>query len=373
MRVMFAGDRGHDRDEGRRAALRAGLECTATDCVPLADIRLRLAREPEPHIIVVDLGDHPEAAAASVRAAVEGVKQPVFAVVHGRPASSLDAAALGVRAVWEPTAVREGLLAAANLLRKMGQVPDTRGRVVVVAAAHPGAGVTTVASGLAFALAQAKAGTVALVELTNATPEVALNLDLQPTYCFGDLIRESDRADVSMLRHAAVPHAAGVAVLAYSPETLVPEEVTPGLARDFHILLRSGFAWSVVDAGFGISPGTVALLAEADSAVIVTRLDPASLRLTRRYLARLAEREVPVEHVLVVANRYNQSGLVHWKKAEEALRRKVAAWLPDNPAAINAALRVGQPLVSATPRCGVHRQLKELVATLKKRFTTVRR
>lgn len=373
MRVIFAGDRGHDRDEGRRAALRAGLECTATDCVPLADLRLRLAREPEPHIIVVDLGDNPEVTAPIVQAAVEGVKQPVFAVVHGRPASSLDAAALGVRAVWEPLAVREGLLAAANLLRKMGQVPDTRGRVVVVAAAHPGAGVTTVASGLAFALAQAKAGTVALVELTNATPEVALNLDLKPTYCFGDLIRESDRADVSMLRHAAFPHASGVAVLAYSPETLAPEEVTPGLARDFHILLRSAFAWSVVDAGYGLSPGIVGLLAEADSAVIVTRLDPASLRLTRRYLVRLAEQEVPVDGLLVVANRYNQSGLVNWKKAEEALRTKVAVWLPDTPAAINAALRTGQPLALAAPRSGVHRQLKELAATLKNRFATVRR
>ncbi|MCS6865238.1 MAG: hypothetical protein RMJ56_16435 [Gemmataceae bacterium] len=373
MRVMFAGDRAFDRDEGRRAALRAGLECTATDCVPLADIRLRLAREPEPHIIVVDLGEHPETTGPLVRASLEQVKQPVFAVVHGRPASALDAAALGVRAVWEPPAIREGLLAAADLLRKTGRVPDTRGRVVVVAAAHPGAGVTTIATGLAFAFAHARRGTVALVELTNATPEVALNLDLRPTYCFGDLIRESDRADVSMLRHAAVPHTGGVAVLAYSPETLAPQEVTPGLARDFHILLRSAFAWSVIDAGSGIDPGTIGLLAEADTNVIVTRLDPASLRLTRRYLVTLAEREVPVDSVLVVANRYNQSGLVNWKKAEEALRTKVSLWLPDEPAAVNAALRTGQPLAVAAPRCGVHRQLKQLTATLLNRCAAVHR
>ena len=372
MRVMFAGDRPQERDEGRQAALRAGFDCAAGDCVSLADVRFRLSREPLPHLVVLYMGDDLERGVPLVRAAAAEATQPVYAVVGGANFDRIDAAALGVRAVWRPEGVREGLLTSANQLRRAGQAPDSRGRVVAVASAQPGVGVTTIACGLAFGLAKA-GGPVALAELTAGTPELALDLDLNPQYSLGELIRESDRADVSMLRRAAVPHKAGVSVLAYTPDTLVPEEVTTGLARDFHILLRSGFAWSVVDAGHGVAPGLIELLAQADAVAVVTRMDTPSLRLAKRYVAELADRKVPVEDLVVLANRYGQSGLVNWKKAEESLRRKVAAWLPDDPGSVNAALRDGRPLVEAAPRAALTRELNRVAAELQARFASAPR
>ena len=360
MRVLFVGDRPQDRDDGRQAALRTGLECAATDCVPFADLRLRLSREPQAHLIVVYLGADPVATSPLIRAAVEHVSQPVFAV--GNVPDPTAAASLGVTGVWHPDGLREGLLTATNHLRKAARVPDSRGRVLVVASAQPGVGVTTVASGLAFALANPE--TVSLVELVTGTPELALDLDLTPRYSVAELVRASARVDVSMIRGAAVAHKSGVSVLAYAQDTITPEVVTPAVARDFQILLRTAFAWSVVDAGYGTGPGVMALLTHADAVVVVTRLDPPGLRLTRRFVVALAEGGVPVEDLVIVANRYGQSGQVPWKKAEDSLRTKVRAWLPDDPGSVNAALRDARPLAEVARRSRLARGLRTLAGEL---------
>lgn len=361
MRVVFAGDRPQDRDDGRRAALRTGLDCAATDCVALADLRLRLSREPQVHLVVVYLGDNPAASVPLVRAAVENLSQPVFAV--GSVPDESVFAPLGFAGVWHSDGLREGLLTATNHIRTSGRSSGAPGRVVAVVSVQPGAGVTTVASGLAFALPNPD--TISLIELVTGAPELALDLDLVPRYSVAELIRESARVDVSMVRGAAVAHKSGVSVVAYAPDTISPEVVTPAFARDLSILLRAAFAWSVVDAGHGIGPGNLALLTHADVVVVVTRLDPPGLRLTRRFVVALAEGGVPVEGVVVVANRYGQPGLVPWKKAEEALRTKVRAWLPDDPGAVNAALRDARPLAEAARRSRLVRELRTLAEELR--------
>ena len=107
--------------------------------------------------------------------------------------------------------------------------------------------------------------------------------------------------------------------------------------------------------------------------LLVTRLDRPGLRLTRRYVVELAERGVPVEEVVMVANRYGQSGLVNWQKAEEALRAKVAAWLPDDPGSVNAALRSAKPLTEAAPRSKLTREFARIATDLRKRFAPAAR
>ena len=83
MRVLLASDRLHDRDKGRRAALRIGLECAAADCVSLTDLRLRLSREPAVHMVVVYLDPDSAAATQAIKHAVEQTRQPIYAVTDG--------------------------------------------------------------------------------------------------------------------------------------------------------------------------------------------------------------------------------------------------------------------------------------------------
>jgi pilus assembly protein CpaE len=369
MRVLLAGDRSQDRDQCRRAALRIGLDCTAADCVSLADLRLRLSREPAVHLVVVFLDPDPAAGARAITAAKAQTRQPIFAVASSdAEAVGQSARAAGATGVWTPDRIREGLLSSTEEIRRDGSSPERRGRVIAVTSAQPGVGVTTVATGLAFSLA-GKAS-VSLAELGTAVPELALNLDLAPKHSLADLIRAHDRMDASMIRDTAVKHDAGVEVLAYLPETLAAEPLSAASGRDIQILLRHMYNWVVLDAGPRHGIENEELIRHADLVVAVTRLDPASLRLTRKYAQTLVANGVPAANLVLVGNRYGQPGLVPWQKAEEVLRTKVEAWLPDDPKSVNRALTAGRPLVQSAKWSKLTRQFAKLAADLQTKLAT---
>ena len=255
-------------------------------------------------------------------------------------------------------------------IRRDGRRPEHRGRVIAVTAAQSGVGVTTISSGIAFGLA-GKASVI-LAELGSGVPELALDLNVSPKHSLSELIRASDRMDPSMVRDAAVKHEAGVDILAYMPETLAPEPIGAETARDFQILLRNIFNWVVLDAGPRHGLENEELIRHADSVVVVTRLDPASLRLTRKYVHTLVTNGVSANNLVLVANRFGQSGLVPWQKAEEVLKSKVEVWLPDDPRSVNGALTSGRPLVQAARWSKLTRELNKLATEIRTRLTAAK-
>ncbi len=371
MRVLISGDQSTSRDQCRRAALRVGLECASPDCVPLNDLRLRLSREPAVHFVLVCIEPSPEESLRSIKAATTQAEVPVYAVTLGEVATYREQAiAAGASDVWPLDGVREGLLSTAEQVRQEGRSTGKRGRVVLVTAALPGTGVTTVATGLAFGMAGKTP--IALTELGDQVPDLALNLDLTPRHSLGDLLRESDRMDVSMIRDTAVSHPAGVDILAYAPETLQTEPLTPVMLRDLQILLRTLYNWTIVDGGHAGGENLEQVARHADLVVLVTRLDPPSVRLTRRYAQDLLTKGVTTERIALVGNRYGQAGQIPWKKAQEALQTTVAGWLSDDPRAVNRSLTEGRPLVQVARRARVTRELYRLATELKDRLGTVR-
>jgi Flp pilus assembly CpaE family ATPase len=376
MRVLIAGDRPQDREIGRKSALRLGLDCAADDCVPLADLRLRLAREPAVHVVVVCVDPDPDTAARAIKSATGQTRQPIYAVTsNGDGTVDESIRQAGAAAVWPLDRLREGLLSSSEDIRREGTAGDRRGRVVAVTAALPGSGVTTVATGLAFALAGTQQ--VVLVEFGATTPELALDLDLNTRHWLSDLIRASDRLDARMIREAAAQHPAGAHILAHPPETLTPDPLTAAVCRDFQILLRGLYDWVVADAGHVTGSGAGGsgedeLLRHADAVVLVTRLDPPGLRLAKRHMIALVGQGVKADRFVVVANRYGQSGQVSWRKVEEVLGTPVVSWLPDDPKSVNRALAEGRPLVQVARGSRLTRELSSLAAAIQGRFTPAR-
>jgi pilus assembly protein CpaE len=371
MRVLLAGDRPQDRDQGRKAALRIGLECTATDCVSLSDLRVRLVRQPVVDLVVVFVDSDCSAATKAIGLATDQTRQPIYAVVSGDAITNRDELlAAGATEVWPINDLRDGLLSSSNELRQSGKSPDTHGRIIAMTAAQMGVGATTIASGLAFALSGRKS--VLLAELGTEIPELALDLDLAPKHSLAELIHASDRMDASMVRETVVKHAAGIDILAYMPETLRSEPFDAAVTRDFQILLRNLYEWVVLDVGPRHGIENEEILRAADLVCVVTRLDPASLRMTHKYIRTITENGVRVDDVMLIANRYGQSGQIPWQKAEEALRTKVAAWLPDDTRSVNRALTSGQPLVQAARWAKLTRELSRLAGEIQKRLMTVR-
>lgn len=341
MQVVVTGEPA-DRDACRQAALRIGWACGADDSVGPDAARLRLSREPVPGLVLAAVGPTPDWTAVRQTVAAAG-GLPVYAVgPAGLPGGREQAAAVGAAGYLPRELLRDKLLT----LFPTGP-GGKRGRVVAVVAAVPGTGCTTVAAGLAFALAKPDQP-VALVELTTATPELALGLDLEPPHSIAELIRQTDRMDAGMVRTAAARHPAGVDVLAYPAETLAAYPVGPRQVEDFLVLGRSIYTHAVFDLGHGPTPAARAACAQADAVVLLTRPDVPGIRLTRAFGTDLVTHGMPADRVLLAVNRYNAPGAVPWRRAAAALKSPVAAWLPDDPKAAAGAANVGRPLLLAS-------------------------
>ncbi len=364
MRVVVTSNSAGRRDQVRPLVLGAGLDCTAEDCVGFDDLPARLAQAPAGLVLVV-LDPDRATTNRAIQYAAGHAGAPVLAV--GSAAESqpiLEALDSGARKFIDVTRFRDELPAYLDRLGQEGAVEVLHGRSIAVLAAMPGSGVTTIASGLAFLLAEKYIDRVALAEIGPGVPELALDLDLEPTHNVADLTSDWERMDRTMLRQALVHHPAGVHVLAHAPETLKAEPLARQAMRHTVVLLRNSFDFSVLDLGHTLDDAAAEALAISEKIVLVVRLDVPSLRLSRELIQRLEHRDLAREKLVLVANRYGQSRQIDWKRAEQALGMPIRVWIPDDSGALNRALNEGLPLTKAARRAAVTRRIDQLAREL---------
>lgn len=364
MRVVAALDRLEQSEQIRQVLLGLGLECGANDCVPYSELAVRLAQGGA-DLVLVHIGTGSEEALQSIRQAITLASGPVLAVGPMTDAQQVaQAQRSGARQYLDERHLRPELEGALENLRLAGAVRHGQGRVVGVASATPGSGVTTIATNLAFSWGSKYPDRVALLELGRTASELALCLDLRPRHTIDDVAQNWERMDAALLRQSMMAHPAGVQVLPHAPTALSTAPINPQAVRKALILMRTMYAGAVLDLGHMLDIEHFEAMRLCDTVVVVVRLDIPSLRQTRHLLQVLAEQGIPVERVRVVANRYGQRGQLAWKKAEEALGTPFAAYIPDDSGKMNQALNQGLPVVQVSRLSGIARSFKKLADSL---------
>jgi pilus assembly protein CpaE len=167
-----------------------------------------------------------------------------------------------------------------------------------------------------------------------------------------------------MFERSVVKHGSGACLVA-APQHLddmvliKPEGVTQALH-----LARSSFPFIVADLDHPSHPEQRVVLGQADLVLVVFRLDFASLRNVKRTLEYLEALEIPGDKVMPVVNRYGQAHEVPAAKAEEALGRKIAHCIPEDPKSVNRANNHGVPVVIEAPSARVSKSLVQLAMIL---------
>ena len=360
MRVLVTGERQSDRDTARQVALGLGLECGAEDAVPLTEARGHLGSPAERGMVLVDVGANPDPALGVVND-LASIGSLVYAVGPVTDAQLLHRALnAGARGYLNRSELREELSRAVDGLQKAGVISLKHGIAIAVVGAQAGVGVTTIATGLAFALAKETGGSVGLAELTPTVPALGLNLDLAKLHSIGDMLRMPDRLDATLIRNAATKHPDGISVLGYPAEETRPEVLSTGAARSLRMLLRMVYDYSVLDLGLGNDPGAVDLLRSSDVVVVVVRPDVPNIRLARRLIRRLTNDGVPTARQKYVINRYNMASALGSAKVEEGLAGPVAVWMPDDSGSVTKALNVGRPVTSVAAWSRLTRRFRDL-------------
>lgn len=234
-------------------------------------------------------------------------------------------------------------------------VPDEEPRMVppaLLAVCGPkgGVGKTTVAVGLASILARLSRGSTALVDLDLQGADVGAHLDLLDGPTLVDALpyaseSQGERAIAYLQEHRPT----GMRVFLGPPRPdlaeVVQGEGTGGLVR----LLRRRFPFVILDAPAGTGDMPDYLLG-ADRFLLVTTLDPPSLRRCRIWLDALGQRHPEAgERVVVVANRVRPGQPVLRHQAEDFLGLPIRVEVPEDGPAASRALEAGVPAAVGNP------------------------
>jgi pilus assembly protein CpaE len=236
---------------------------------------------------------------------------------------------------------------------------------VAVIGARGGVGASTVASSLAWLMAEKEGRSTALLDLDVHFGTGALGLDLEPGRGLTDAIENPGRIDGLFIERAMVKASEKLAVLSAEAPINSPL-VTDGAA--FYQLqeeMRAAYECTIVDLPRGMLVQHPHLMTDVQMAVLVTEFTLAAARDTIRLLSWMKS-NAPGCQVSVLANKVQTSGQpeISRKDFEASIERKVDRLMPyDLKLAVQAA-KLGKPLAEAGKNSKTVTPLIDLLAAI---------
>jgi pilus assembly protein CpaE len=243
-----------------------------------------------------------------------------------------------------PNCAGEALVRASVRRDEVRRHRTATGKLLVFVGPKGGCGVTTVASN--FAVALAKHGKTALIDLDLQLGDVALTLNLKHGFTVLDAFDNLNRLDSDFLLGLTTRHASGLTVLGAPDQIPTIQPASDGLERLLRVA-REGFEYVVVDAG-SCSIDTYQMLFDiANTVYLVTEVSVAGLRNANRFVTRYFHGGAEAEKLDIVLNRYNPRDLeIDDESVKKALTRPAKWKVPNDFSAARKAQDTGVPLAA---------------------------
>jgi pilus assembly protein CpaE len=248
-------------------------------------------------------------------------------------------------------------------IRRPAQSVARPGRITSVFSTKGGLGVTTVATNLAVCLAERAAGRTILIDLDTRQSDVATFLNLRPTYSVVDALENPDRLDASFLQGLVVRHASGLVVLP-GPTRVERGQLVAEQVKVMLEIIRSHFDHVILDLRHDLDPGTIAALEASETVFFLTSLTVSALRSAAAGLAAFRHLGLNPQRVKAVIMREGTGEDVTLKHAHETLGVPIHWRTPSDYPTVVSAINAGEPVVTASPRSKIARNLRELAGGL---------
>ena len=290
---------------------------------------------------------------------IEALAEPKPPVLAGGPADSdvilraMRAGALGYFPNHE-FCEELGRVAARLQEQVAAESPPKQGHVLGVLGVKGGVGCTTVACELAASLA-AQGGSVVLLDGKAYFGDVALHLDVNPSYTLAEVAAQADDLDGTFLATVAHRHEpSGVHVVAAPSSPEEADGVDAALIERSIDLLRGEFDWVVVDLPRITDEAALQAFDKADQVVLVTTSDVPSLVRARQHLSLLDQLGHGEDKRKVVANQTTRPGLLSDEDPVKAVGLQPVAYVPQDEPTMEGALATGRPAsVTGGAKCKV--------------------
>jgi pilus assembly protein CpaE len=237
------------------------------------------------------------------------------------------------------------------------------GKLIAVHGTRGGVGATTVATSVAWLIAEERRRRVALVDLDLQFGTVALSLDLEPSHGLREALENPNRIDGLFMDRVLVQQSERLFVLSAEES---PDE---SLLLDYGAVelllteLRSKFHYVIVDLPRTTNPCTQQVLQSANEMLLVTDYSLAGMRDTMRIAAAMPTLNAACS-ITVVVNRSGEhkQGEMPRAEFEKGIGRKLDFILPFDAKTVAAATNFGQPV--ATTKGTVSTGLRSITESL---------
>ncbi len=220
------------------------------------------------------------------------------------------------------------------------------GRVVAVVGTRGGVGATTVASNLAWHLANNESRRVALVDLDLHYGDAALMLDVKVGGGLREVLENPQRVDELFLDRAMTRSGERLYVLAGEEKLDLPLRLDPNAVEPLIGLLRKQFHYVIIDAPRGNEIFLRQVLEQAAVRILVADQTARAVRDTLRLRQFLDQPQAGQRNVLVV-NRVGEQGKggIEIKDLAATIGMSVDVSIPFHPKSALSAANAGLPVV----------------------------
>lgn len=259
--------------------------------------------------------------------------------------------------LWKPFPPEQLAETLMRLAQEHGGQGKRNGRLIAVLGTSGGVGATSLATNLAVEFATADEGRsgsqvkVAVADMDFRFGQVAMQLDVQPTYTIAELCETLEQIDSQMIDRAMCKHPSGVHVLARPADFAQAETISAGQCAGALAALQEHYDYVVVDLPARFDASARSVFDMADSFLLVLQLLVPSVRNTDRMLHELARSGYALERVKLVCNRAGRdAGYLAPADVEATLKRKLDFTLPDDWRVSSAAVNIGAALAVQAPK-----------------------
>ena len=220
--------------------------------------------------------------------------------------------------------------------------PASRGRLIVFAPVKGGSGATTLAANVAHRIKDAVDGPVLLADFDVTSGVLSFMLRATHQYNVTDALGNADQMDRTLWGSLVVARDGLDYLLA--PERPEPALIEPYPVQALLEFARSMYEVVVVDLGGVCESMSMATLSAAQEIYLVCSSDLPSLYMMRRTIPLVEELGYGRDQIHVVVSRVTRRSELSQADMEKIFRASVHATFPDEPSAVQQALREGEPL-----------------------------
>lgn len=307
--------------------------------------------EADPDVVIVDIEPDLDMALEVIEVTCSQSSSATVMVYAAQPDSELLVRCMraGAREFLTdpvlPSSAGEALVRASARRDEVRRRRKATGKLMVFVGAKGGAGVTTIASNFAVALAAETGEKVALIDLDLQLGDAILTLGLSTKFSVLDALENTNRLDSDFLSVLLAKHSSGLAVLG-APDTIPETQASPQGVQKLLRVAREDFPYLVIDAGSHSIEIYESLFEMATAVYLVSQVTVADLRNSNRLVSRYFA-GANADKLEIVLNRFISKNMeIDEEAITKALTRPPKWRVPNDYPAARRAQNSGVALAS---------------------------